>query len=171
MTAYSIGLRLGEALNLQVGDIDSERMKVHVRLGKGQKDRFVVLPEVTLNALRQYWATHRNPMFIFPGGKSAEARQAARIVMDRGGLQKSLKVIVKSCGIHKHVTPHSLRHCYGAHLVETGLNLRAIQQEMGHECPKTTALYTQFTVAAQKKTSGIITRRVNRLHLNLDGEV
>ena len=171
LTAYSIGLRLGEALNLQVGDIDSERMKVHVRLGKGQKDRFVVLPEVTLNALRQYWATHRNPMFIFPGGKSAEARQAARIVMDRGGLQKSLKVIVKSCGIHKHVTPHSLRHCYGAHLVETGLNLRAIQQEMGHECPKTTALYTQLTEVAHQNTSRMINQLVNRLHLNLDGEV
>jgi site-specific recombinase XerD len=171
LTAYSIGLRLGEALNLQVGDIDSERMKVHVRLGKGQKDRFVVLPEVTLNALRQYWATHRNPIFIFPGGKSAEARQAARIVMDRGGLQKSLKVIVKSCGIHKHVTPHSLRHCYGAHLVETGLNLRAIQQEMGHECPKTTALYTQLTEVAHQNTSRMINRLVNRLHLNLDGEV
>jgi site-specific recombinase XerD len=91
--------------------------------------------------------------------------------MDRGGLQKSFKVIVKSCGVHKHVTPHSLRHCYGAHLVETGLNLRAIQQEMGHECPKTTALYTQLTEVAHQNTSRMINRLVSRLHLTLDGEV
>ncbi len=171
LTAYSLGLRLGEVLNLKVGDIDSERMKVHVRLGKGKKDRFVILPEVSLQALRAYWVTHRNPQLLFPGGKTAELRHAATLPMDRGGLQKSFKVIVKSCGIHKHVTPHSLRHCYGAHLVETGLNLRAIQQEMGHECPKTTALYTQLTEVAHQNTSRMINRLVNRLHLNFDGEV
>ena len=171
LTAYSLGLRLGEALNLQVGDIDGERMKVHVRLGKGKKDRFVILPEVTLQALRAYWVTHRNPQFLFPTGKTAELRHAATLPMDRSGLQKSFKVIVKSCGIHKHVTPHSLRHCYGAHLVETGLNLRAIQQEMGHECPKTTALYTQLTEVAHQNTGKMINRLVSRLRLTLDGEV
>lgn len=70
LTAYSMGLRLGETLHLQVGDIDRERMKVHVRLGKGKKNRFVVLLAVTLSALRQYWKTHRHPRFIFPGGKT-----------------------------------------------------------------------------------------------------
>ena len=91
--------------------------------------------------------------------------------MDRGGLQKSFKVIVKSGGIHKRVTIHTLRHCFGAHLVETGLNLRAIQQEMGHECPKTTALYTQLTEVAHQNTDKLINRLVNRLNLTLDGEV
>ena len=171
LTAYSSGLRLGEALNLRVGDIDSERMKIHVRLGKGKKDRFVILPEVSLQALRAYWVTHRNPQLLFPSGKTAALRHSATRPMDRGGLQKSFKVIVKSCGVHKHVTPHSLRHCYGAHLVETGLNLRAIQQEMGHECPKTTALYTQLTEVAHQNTSRMINRLVSRLHLTLDGEV
>ena len=85
--------------------------------------------------------------------------------------RKSFKVIVKSCGIHKSVTLHSLRHSYGAHLVESGLNLRAIQQEMGHECPKTTALYTQLTDVAHQNTGKIINRLVNRLNLTLDGEV
>jgi integrase/recombinase XerD len=80
-------------------------------------------------------------------------------------------VIAKSCGIHKHVTPHSLRHSYGAHLVEAGLNLRAIQQEMGHECPKTTALYTQLTEVTHQNTSKVINRLVNRLKLTFDGEV
>ena len=171
LTAYSMGLRLGEVLNLQIGDIDSERSKVHVHLGKGRKDRFVFLPDVTLDVLRRYWATHRHPQFIFPTGKTDALRHQATQVMDRGGLQKSFKVIVRSCGIHKRVTIHSLRHCYGAHLVESGLNLRAIQQEMGHECPKTTALYTQLTEVAHQNTSQVINRLIARLRLKLDGEV
>jgi integrase/recombinase XerD len=171
LVAYSMGLRLGEVLNLKVGDIDSDRMKIHIRLAKGQKDRFVTLPAVTLDVLRRYWMTHRNPSFIFPGSRCATAQKTARVAMDRGGLQKSLKVIVKSCGIHKSITTHSLRHCYGAHLVEEGLNLRAIQQEMGHECPKTTALYTQLTDVANENTSETINQLVNRLDLKLNGEV
>ena len=171
LTSYSMGLRLGEALNLQVGDIDKGRMKVHVRQGKGKKDRFVTLPEATRLALRQYWATHRHPRLLFPAGKTPEQRQSAKTVMDRGGLQKSFQVIVNDCGIHKRLTIHSLRHCYGAHLVETGLNLRAIQQEMGHECPKTTALYTQLTEITQQHSDKLINRLVSRLHLALDGEV
>ena len=171
LTSYSMGLRLGETLSLRAGDIDGERMKVHIRLGKGQKDRFVTLPEASLLALRKYWLTHRNPDLIFPAGKTPQDRQVATSIMNRGGLQKSFKVIVKSCGIHKTITPHSLRHCYGAHLVEAGLNLRAIQHEMGHECPKTTALYTQLSEVAQQNTGKLINALVNRLHLHLDGEV
>ena len=171
LTAYSVGLRIGETLNLTIGDIDSERMKAHIRLGKGRKDRFVTLPEVTLQALRAYWATHRHPRLLFPNGKTSELRHSATKLMDRGGLQKSFKAIARSCGIYKHVTPHSLRHCYGAHLVEAGLNLRAIQYEMGHECPKTTALYTQLTDVTHQNTREVINRLVNRLKLKLDGEV
>jgi site-specific recombinase XerD len=169
LVAYSMGLRLGETLNLQVGDIDKERMKVHIRQGKGKKDRFVTLPEASLLAMRRYWATHRHPTLLFPAGKTSSDRQAATLVMDRGGLQKSFKVIVKSCGIHKPITPHSLRHCYGAHLVECGVNLRAIQHEMGHECPKTTALYTQLTEVTRQDTGKLINNMLNRLNLVLDG--
>lgn len=171
LTAYSMGLRLSEALNLQVGDIDKARMKVHVRLGKGQKDRFVTLPKITLAAQRKYWATHRNPQWIFPTGRTTELRYAAIGAMSRGGLQKSIRAIVKDCGIRKRITVHSLRHCYGAHLVEAGLNLRAIQQEMGHKSPITTALYTQLTEVTHQQSSTVINRLVNRLHLRLDGEL
>jgi len=171
LTVYSMGLRLGEALNLQIGDIDNARMKVHVRLGKGKKDRYVILPKASLAALRTYWSSHRNPQWIFPTGRTAQLRHAATTTMDRGGLQKSIRVIVRDCGIHKRITIHSLRHCYGAHLVEAGLNLRAIQQEMGHESPLTTALYTQLTEVTQQNTSTLINALVNRLDLRLDGEV
>ena len=171
LVTYSMGLRIGEALNLRVGDIDSKRMKVHVRLGKGKKDRLVTLPEASLAALRRYWSTHRHPSLIFPAGKTPEERHTAHKTMHRGGLQKSFKVIVADCGISKHITPHSLRHCYGAHLVEAGLNLRAIQHQMGHECPKTTALYTRLTDVTRQNSEQLINRLINRLKVKLDGEV
>jgi integrase/recombinase XerD len=72
--------------------------------------------------------------------------------MDRSGVQRAFKAIAHDCGIHKHVTPHTLRHCYGALLLEAGVSLRAIQEQMGHECPKTTALYTQLTQVTQQDT-------------------
>lgn len=165
-----MGLRLGEALNLRVGDIDNARMKVHIRMGKGKKDRFVTLPNATLLALRRYWASHRNPNLIFPSGKTRQERFTASKVMDRGGLQKSFKVIVADCGIHKCITPHSLRHCYGAHLVEAGVNLRAIQQEMGHECPKTTARYTQLTDVTVQQADQLINALMNQLTVHWDAE-
>jgi site-specific recombinase XerD len=156
---------------LKVGDIDSDRMKVHVRLGKGQKDRLVVLPAATLAALRQYWLSHKNPRLIFPAGKNNKMKHAATVFMDRGGVQKAVKAILKTCRIHKSISTHSFRHCYGAHLVEEGLNLRSIQHEMGHESPKTTALYTQLTHVSHDKAELPINRLVDRLKLTFDGEL
>jgi len=167
LTVYSTGLRLGEGLNLKIGDIDKSRMKIHIRNGKGRKDRFVTLPKQTLMALRLYWKTHRNPSLIFPAGSTSEERHAAKKHMNKAGLQASFKTIIKSCNIHKKITVHNLRHCYGTHLVEQGLNLRAIQQEMGHECPKTTALYTQLTEPMQQQVAQIINSLVDRLSLTL----
>lgn len=163
LTVYSMGLRLSEALNLRIADIDKHRMKVHIRTGKGSKDRFVTLPQRTLDQLRDYWATHRNPTLLFPKGKTPEQRYQAVAPMDRGGTQKSVKAIAKSAKIQKRVTIHNLRHCYGAHLVEAGVHLRAIQHEMGHECPKTTALYTQLTNVTQLDTDQMINQMVDRL--------
>jgi integrase len=156
LVAFSMGLRLGEVLALQIGDVDKERMKVHIRRGKGAKDRLVTLPELALLTLRRYWKTHRHSKWLFPGGRSGEERRVATEMMDRGGVQKSLKAIALSCGIRKHVTPHTLRHCYGALLLEAGVNLRAIQHEMGHERPNTTALYTQLTDVTHQDTGKLI---------------
>lgn len=171
LACYSMGLRLGEVLNLKVGDIDSELMRVHIRRGKHHKDRFVTLPKTTLLALRQYWLTHRHKSLLFPGGTTSEKRRCAKTPMDRGGLQKSFKIIVESCSIHKKVSIHSLRHSYGAHLVEAGLNLRAIQHVLGHACPKTTALYTQLTEPTQQNARDIIDLLISALPISLDGEV
>jgi len=102
LTTYSMGLRLEEALSLQVGDIDAERKRVHVRRGKGHKDRLVPLPDLTLLALRELWRRHHHPKLIFPNGTgSLKTIQQATTYMDRGGAQKAMKVVVTECGIKK----------------------------------------------------------------------
>jgi len=143
LTTYSLGLRLGEALSLRVGDIDSARHQVHVRAGKGRKDRFVVLPHLTLICLRRYWRDHRHPELLFPG--TALGGAPAKVVMDRGSTQKAFARVVADCGIRKQVSIHSLRHAYATHLIEVGLNLRGVQELLGHACPKTTARYVHMT--------------------------
>ena len=102
LATYSMGLRLSETLALQVGDIDSERKRVHIRRGKGHKDRFVPLPDLTLQALRVLWVKHRNPALLFPNpvGSPERIRQATNH-MDRGGTQKAFKVMIAECGIKK----------------------------------------------------------------------
>lgn len=102
LTTYSMGLRLGETLALEVGDIDAERGRVHIRRGKGHKDRLVPLPDLTYNALRVLWAKHRHPRLLFPNGVgSPEHIRQATTHMDRGGTQKAMKVVLGECGIKK----------------------------------------------------------------------
>lgn len=101
-TLYSLGLRLGEGLRLQVGDIDADRSRVHIRDAKGNKDRLVTLPDATLVVLRRFWAVHRNPVLLFPnrhGGLKGAA--SATTPLDRGGVQTTLRKVVEECGIKK----------------------------------------------------------------------
>ncbi len=102
LTTYSMGLRLSETLNLQVGDIDGTRKQVHIRRGKGHKDRFVPLPDLTYQALRALWSKHRNPCWLFPNAVGSPERiQSATTHMDRGGTQAAMKAVVQQCGIKK----------------------------------------------------------------------
>lgn len=102
LTTYSMGLRLGETLSLQVGDIDAERKLVHVRRGKGHKDRLVPLPDLTLEGLRELWCRHRHPALLFPNAKgSIERIRQASNHMDQGGVQIAMKTVVNECGIKK----------------------------------------------------------------------
>jgi integrase/recombinase XerD len=101
-TLYSLGLRLGEGLSLKVSDIDAERQRVHIRDAKGNRDRFVPLPEATLTALRHFWQIHRHPELLFPnrhGGLKAAHR--ARSPLDRGGVQITLRKVALECGLKK----------------------------------------------------------------------
>lgn len=139
MIAYGAGLRISEVCSLQVGDIDSQRMVIHVRDGKGGKDRYVMLGERLLAVLREYWrlATPRGP-FLFPGMKGACHLQP-------GTVQRMLQTVVATCGVSKRVTPHVLRHCFATHLLEAGTDVRTIQQLLGHSSIRTTARYTQIS--------------------------
>lgn len=102
LATYSMGLRLSETLALEVGDIDAARMQVHIRRGKGHKDRLVPLPELTLRALRALWARHHHPRFLFPCAVGGMERvRAATTTMDRGGAQAAMKAVVVHCGIKK----------------------------------------------------------------------
>ncbi|MGH9959513.1 MAG: site-specific integrase, partial [Pyrinomonadaceae bacterium] len=120
-TTYSCGLRLQEGAHLQVRDIDSSRMMVHVRLGKGGKDRYVPLPERTLQLLRQYWASHRNPIWLFP----AEGRDHCELAkssqpMSKSSVQDAMRAALKESRINKPASVHTLRHCWATHLLESG---------------------------------------------------
>ncbi|TWX45748.1 site-specific integrase [Colwellia hornerae] len=154
ITLYSLGLRLSEGLNLTIHDIDKSTMLVHVRDGKGGKDRMVPLPEQTLLALRNDWKIHRHARLIFPG-----LQVNTKNHMDKGGVQKALKKVLHDCRIKKFISPHSLRHCYATHLLEQGLDLRSLQQLLGHASLNTTARYTQLTKVKQRDMS----RAVNQL--------
>jgi len=151
-TLYSLGLRISEGVQLSIADIDSPRHLVHVRGGKGSKDRFVPLPEKTLSILRKYWATHRNPVLIFPALEMGGGRKhlpGNKKHMSLCPVQAALKKVVKEVGIKKCVHPQTLRHSYATHLLEAGVSLRLIQEYLGHSSPKTTCIYTHLTHAAQ----------------------
>ena len=160
MTLYSMGLRLSEGLNLTIHDIDGLQMQVHIRDGKGGKDRLVPLPSSTLIALRSYWKTHRHPRLIFPG-----TQLKTNTPMDKGSAQKALKRVLQDCRINKRISPHSLRHCFATHLLEQGLDLRSLQQLLGHASLNTTARYTQLTQLKQKDMSRAVNKLTDKLHI------
>lgn len=143
---YSCGLRLGEGLDLRVQDVDGERGLLHLHSGKGRKDRYVPLPRRTLEELRAFWRTHRNPVFLFPAPeRGAVAMPRAGRPMNRTGVQAAFARAVCKAAIHKRVSVHTLRHSWATHMLEAGINLRVIQECLGHSSPETTAVYTHLT--------------------------
>jgi integrase/recombinase XerD len=160
MTIYSCGLRLREGVSLQVGDIDSERRMLHIRQGKGDKDRYVPLPEGTLKLLREYWSTHRHPVWLFPAPTRAGVpMSSATQPMDPSSVQRAFKAALQESGVQKDASVHTLRHSYATHLLEAGVNLRLIQAYLGHSSPKTTAIYTHLT----REANALATDAINRV--------
>lgn len=138
---YALGLRLGEGLSLETGHIDSGRLMVWVRNGKGAKDRGVPLPRPLLGRLRQYWKTERpasttSYLFVGAGGKAP---------LHETTVQKTFQAARLEAGVNKEATIHTLRHSYATHLLEAGISLRTIQQLLGHRSLRTTELYMHVT--------------------------
>ncbi len=151
-TVYSLGLRLQEALHLQVSDIDAGRMLVHVRRGKGHKDRFVPLPPTTLLWLRAHWCTHRHPHWLFPGeGRNHQQAATAQRPMATHTVQDCIQKVVDELGwSHRGISTHTLRHCYATHLLEDGINLRQIQKYLGHSTLMSTTVYLHLTTVGEE---------------------
>lgn len=133
-TLYAAGLRLTEGTHLRVTDIDSQRMQLHVRLGKGAKQRLVPLSPRLLAELRQYWRQHRPRDYLFPG-------KTPDVPLSSTTIQKACQRAVAAAGIVKSVTPHTLRHSYATGLLEAGVDLLTIGQLLGHKSFMTTMIY------------------------------
>ena len=145
MTAYAAGLRVSEVAALRVEDIDSRRMVIHIRQGKGSKDRYVMLSPKLLELLRAYWKAARPRAWLFPGG-------CADRPITPSAVRKACQRAREAAGLGKHVTVHSLRHSFATHLLEAGTDLRTIQVLLGHHSPRTTAVYTHVSPAAVRAT-------------------
>jgi site-specific recombinase XerD len=131
---YASGLRISEALALVASDIDSERMQIHVHSGKGNKDRNTILSPTLLEELRVYWRACRPVALLFPGGKPG-------VPMDPSSIQKAMCTACLKARIGKRATVHTLRHSFATHLLEGGMNIRAIQKLLGHGSLNTTSIY------------------------------
>ena len=140
---YSAGLRIGEAINLEITDIDSQRMLIHIKQAKGKKDRYTLLSEAFVKILRDYYIAYKPKKYLFEGQKGGKYSNTSA--------QKVLKTALFKAGIRKKVTLHSLRHSFATHLLEKGTDIRYIQELLGHSSPKTTMIYTHVTETSLKK--------------------
>jgi len=139
-------------------------MAVHVRDGKGAKDRSVPLPQQTLALLRHSWTTHRHPVWLFPApGRSGLGMSTASTPMPRHSVQDAVRAALTASGLHTRASVHTLRHSWATHLLEAGVHLRLIQHDLGHTAPSTTALSTHLTV----KADAMATEAINRLLADL----
>ena len=140
---YSAGLRIGEAINLEITDIDSQRMLIHIKQAKGKKDRYTLLSPAFVKILRDYYLAYKPEKYLFEGQKGGKYSNTSA--------QKVLKNALFKSGIRKKVTLHSLRHSFATHLLEKGTDIRYIQELLGHSSPKTTMIYTHVTETSLKK--------------------
>jgi len=138
MLTYSAGLRVGELIRLRPEDIDSKRMLIHVKCAKGRKDRYSLLSNATLKTLREYWQQYKPLKLLFPG-PDKERHITIRTA------QRVFEVACERAGVKKQVTIHSLRHSFATHLLENGIDLRYIQELLGHKSSKTTEIYTHVS--------------------------
>ncbi len=160
-TIYACGLRLREGVHLQITDIDSQRMLIHVHRGKGSKDRYVPLPIDLLELLRRHWSTHRHPVWLFPVWSYSPADASSPL--NGRSVERAFNSALQQSGIQKQATVHTLRHSYATHLLEAGVSLRVIQAYLGHASPSSTTVYTHLTPQAEAPAVAAINQMVGGL--------
>jgi len=137
LTAYGSGLRVSELISLKTADIDSKSMRIFVRGGKGRKDRYTILSENSLIALRDYWRKYRPKSpegYIFPGSKNIGH-------ITDSNVRVAIDTALSRTSIRKNVSPHTLRHCFATHLLEDGYSLLQIKEMLGHSSIQSTTVY------------------------------
>ena len=139
-TCYAAGLRISEAICLKPNDIDSQRMVIRIEQGKGQKDRYVMLSAKLLETLRNWWRVQKPKEWLFPGDIPGEH-------ITRGAVGEACEKAHRLCGISKPITPHSMRHAFAVHLLESGTDVRTIQLLLGHRSLATTARYLRIATS------------------------
>jgi integrase len=158
---YHCGLRVSEAVPIEVSHIDGKAQRLHVRHGKGGKDRYVPLTPGLLTELRAWWKLHQNPRFLFPSpGRAwkdrsctlAESMRRATVPMSVSSVQMAFRLAREAVGLKPLATVHTLRHSYATHLLEEGVSIRLISQYLGHESLETTVIYTHLTAVSEAKT-------------------
>jgi site-specific recombinase XerD len=160
---YHTGLRVGEAVRIELRDLRetrTEHPRLHVRCGKGGKDRFVPLSPAMMTELREWWKTHRHPTFLFPGtmtgerqrGQPTDAAVRADSHLSVSAVQTTFRLARAASGLPAEATVHTLRHCYATHLLEEGVSLRSISQYLGHVSLDTTVIYTHLTPLNEART-------------------
>jgi site-specific recombinase XerD len=148
-TLYATGLRLSEALHLRVEDVDSQRMTIRVRQGKGRRDRYVDLSPALLTTLRTYWEVWRPKTWLFAG-------QSPDRPLHPTAIQKAVALARLRAGLTKPIRPHTMRHCFATHLLEAGTDLRTIQVLLGHASLNTSAIYLHVAARATQSRSGAV---------------
>lgn len=160
---YHTGLRVGEAVRIELKDLretHTAHPRLHVRCGKGGKDRYVPLSTAMVVQLRQWWSTHRHPTYLFPGptcgwrerAQPADAAHRAQRHLSVSAVQNTFRLARAASGLPAQATVHTLRHCYATHLLEEGVSLRLISQYLGHASLETTLIYTHLTPLNEAKT-------------------
>lgn len=161
-TAYTCGLRPGDARHLQTRDVDADRMLLQVRTTKGQNDRCVPLPQITLAALRQHWETHRHPKWLFPGRADLKSIGQAEKPVSERSVQRAFAQVVQEVGLKKKgLCPHTLRHSYATALLEAGVNLKVLQAYLGHTSLQSTEVYLHLTRHSDQQARAAVERLMN----------
>jgi site-specific recombinase XerD len=173
---YHCGLRVGEAVRIEVRDLHesrSEQPRLHVRHGKGGGDRFVPLHPAMVEGLRRWWRQHQHPVWLFPGpgpgwrerGHTAlEAAAKATTHLSVSAVQNTFRLARAQSGINPAATPHTLRHSYATHLLEEGVSLRQISHYLGHASLDTTVIYTHLTSISEARTRAALATLHRQLH-------
>ena len=168
---YACGLRIGEAVNLEVRDL-REPGRVHIREAKGNKERYVPLPEAMRHELRAWWKTHRHPKWMFPGVGRGWREQPERVAqladavepMGVGSVQHCLRLARAEAGLPAGTVVHTLRHSYATHLLEEGVSIRLISAYLGHSSLETTLIYTHLTAVNEASAREAVARLLAPTH-------